>query len=41
MLRDPYWPMHAAQALRQVATWPSQYLRAAPSGSQPRTPRKD
>jgi 2,4-dienoyl-CoA reductase-like NADH-dependent reductase (Old Yellow Enzyme family) len=41
MLRDPYWPMHAAQALRQVATWPSQYLRAAPSGSLPRTGRKD
>ena len=33
MLRDPYWPMHAAQELGQVAPWPRQYLRAAPSGS--------
>jgi 2,4-dienoyl-CoA reductase-like NADH-dependent reductase (Old Yellow Enzyme family) len=33
MLRDPYWPMHAAQELGQVAAWPRQYLRAAPSGS--------
>jgi 2,4-dienoyl-CoA reductase-like NADH-dependent reductase (Old Yellow Enzyme family) len=33
MLRDPYWPMHAAQALGQIAPWPRQYLRAAPSGT--------
>ena len=32
MLRDPYWPMHAAQALDQIAPWPEQYLRAAPRG---------
>ena len=31
MLRDPYWPLHAAQKLGQVASWPRQYLRAAPS----------
>jgi len=31
MLRDPYWPLHAAQELGQVAPWPRQYLRAAPS----------
>ena len=33
MLRDPYWPMHAAQELEQVAPWPAQYLRAAPRGT--------
>jgi 2,4-dienoyl-CoA reductase-like NADH-dependent reductase (Old Yellow Enzyme family) len=36
-LRDPYWPVHAAQALGHVASWPLQYLRAAPGGSTPRT----
>jgi 2,4-dienoyl-CoA reductase-like NADH-dependent reductase (Old Yellow Enzyme family) len=29
MLRDPYWPLHAARALGQPAPWPVQYLRAA------------
>jgi len=33
MLRDPYWPLHAAQDLGQIAPWPRQYLRAAPSGT--------
>jgi 2,4-dienoyl-CoA reductase-like NADH-dependent reductase (Old Yellow Enzyme family) len=33
MLRDPYWPLHAAQELGQTASWPRQYLRAAPSGT--------
>jgi 2,4-dienoyl-CoA reductase-like NADH-dependent reductase (Old Yellow Enzyme family) len=33
LLRDPYWPLHAAQALGQTASWPKQYLRAAPHGS--------
>src|ERR1700729_3496715 len=33
MLRDPYWPMHAAQELEQIAPWPEQYLRAAPRGT--------
>jgi len=28
MLRDPYWALHAAQALRQAAPIPAQYLRA-------------
>ncbi|GAB2889537.1 NADH:flavin oxidoreductase/NADH oxidase [Uliginosibacterium flavum] len=32
-LRDPYWPVHAAQALGLAASWPQQYLRAAPAGS--------
>lgn len=33
LLRDPYWPVHAAAELGEVATWPKQYLRAAPHGS--------
>jgi 2,4-dienoyl-CoA reductase-like NADH-dependent reductase (Old Yellow Enzyme family) len=37
-LRDPYWPLHAAQALGHAATWPRQYLRAAPRDVSPRTP---
>ncbi|HXE95028.1 MAG TPA: NADH:flavin oxidoreductase/NADH oxidase [Dongiaceae bacterium] len=28
MLRDPYWPLHAAKALRADVQWPNQYLRA-------------
>ena len=38
LLRDPYWPVHAAAALGATATWPEQYLRAAPHGSVARTP---
>jgi len=38
MLRDPYWPLHAAAALAEPATWPKQYLRAAPQGSAAREP---
>jgi 2,4-dienoyl-CoA reductase-like NADH-dependent reductase (Old Yellow Enzyme family) len=30
LLRDPYWPLHAAHALGHAAPWPPQYLRAAP-----------
>jgi 2,4-dienoyl-CoA reductase-like NADH-dependent reductase (Old Yellow Enzyme family) len=33
MLRDPYWPLHAAQDLGQITPWPRQYLRAAPAGT--------
>ena len=33
LLRDPYWPLHAAEALGQTVSWPAQYLRAAPRGS--------
>lgn len=36
LLRDPYWPLHAAAALEQVVPWPVQYLRAAPRD----TPRR-
>ena len=28
LLRDPYWPMHAARALGAAPPWPEQYLRA-------------
>lgn len=37
-LRDPYWPLHAAAALGETASWPVQYLRAAPRGCTARTP---
>jgi len=36
MLRDPYFPLHAAQELGVKLSWPAQYLRAAPDG----TPRR-
>lgn len=35
-LREPYWPLHAAQELGQQISWPVQYLRAAPEGTKPR-----
>jgi 2,4-dienoyl-CoA reductase-like NADH-dependent reductase (Old Yellow Enzyme family) len=28
MLRDPYWPLHAARALKSKVAWPVQYERA-------------
>ena len=37
-LRDPYWPVHAAAALGDSASWPVQYIRAAPQHSPARTP---
>jgi 2,4-dienoyl-CoA reductase-like NADH-dependent reductase (Old Yellow Enzyme family) len=37
-LRDPYWPLHAAAALGETASWPAQYLRAAPPKSPARAP---
>jgi hypothetical protein len=37
-LRDPYWPLRAAHELGQPTSWPVQYLRAAPEGSQARVP---
>jgi 2,4-dienoyl-CoA reductase-like NADH-dependent reductase (Old Yellow Enzyme family) len=36
LLRDPYWPVRAARELGQATSWPVQYLRAAPEGSQAR-----
>lgn len=37
MLRDPYWAVHAAATLGDPASWPVQYLRAAPHGATLRT----
>ena len=37
-LRDPYFPLRAADELDQPIAWPVQYLRAAPKGAQPRVP---
>ena len=37
MLRDPYWGVHAAAALEEQASWPAQYLRAAPGHSPARS----
>jgi 2,4-dienoyl-CoA reductase-like NADH-dependent reductase (Old Yellow Enzyme family) len=39
LLRNPYWPLHAARELGQAVGWPQQYLRAAPQGSLPRQPQ--
>ena len=38
MLRDPYWPLHAAQELGVSVSWPPQYLRAAQPTSARREP---
>ena len=41
LLRDPYFPLHAAQELGVKLSWPAQYLRAAPDGTPKRTGRGD
>jgi len=41
LLRDPYFPLHAAQELGVKLSWPAQYLRAAPEGTPKRTGRGD
>jgi 2,4-dienoyl-CoA reductase-like NADH-dependent reductase (Old Yellow Enzyme family) len=38
LLRNPYWPLHAAQELGHTMAWPAQYLRAAPAGAVERVP---
>jgi 2,4-dienoyl-CoA reductase-like NADH-dependent reductase (Old Yellow Enzyme family) len=38
LLRNPYWPLHAAATLRQQTTWPVQYVRAASGKPEPRQP---
>jgi 2,4-dienoyl-CoA reductase-like NADH-dependent reductase (Old Yellow Enzyme family) len=38
LLRNPYWPLHAADVLRQQTTWPVQYTRAAQGKPEPRQP---
>jgi hypothetical protein len=30
LLRDPYWPLHAARILGVDVPWPRQYQRAKP-----------
>lgn len=40
LLRDPYWPMRAAQALKQETAWPVQYARAAGHNAGSRTPAR-
>jgi 2,4-dienoyl-CoA reductase-like NADH-dependent reductase (Old Yellow Enzyme family) len=32
LLRDPHWPLHAAEALGSDVAWPPQYERARPTG---------
>lgn len=39
MLRDPYWPLHAAKELGAAMSWPKQYLRAAAPGTAARASR--
>jgi 2,4-dienoyl-CoA reductase-like NADH-dependent reductase (Old Yellow Enzyme family) len=38
LLRNPYWPLQAAEALHQPITWPVQYARAAGRSPEPRHP---
>ena len=38
LLRDPYWPLHAAEKLHQATTYPVQYLRSAPGAVKSREP---
>ena len=38
LLREPYWPLHAAQELGHPMAWPAQYLRTAPPGAPERVP---
>ena len=39
MLRDPYFPLHAAQELGVKLPWPPQYMRVAPEGAPKRRSR--
>ncbi len=38
LLRDPYWPLHAAEQLGKPTTWPVQYLRSSAGETQVRRP---
>ena len=40
LLRDPYWPLRAADTLHQPASWPVQYERAARGKVERRQPLK-
>ncbi len=39
LLREPYWPLHAAPEVHQSIGWPKQYLRAASNGATARDAR--
>lgn len=39
LLRDPYWPLHAAHALGHEGAWPNQYQRAKPRVAHLSVPR--
>jgi 2,4-dienoyl-CoA reductase-like NADH-dependent reductase (Old Yellow Enzyme family) len=41
LLRDPYFPLHAAQQLGVKLPWPPQYMRVAPEGAPRRQSRGD
>jgi 2,4-dienoyl-CoA reductase-like NADH-dependent reductase (Old Yellow Enzyme family) len=41
LLRNPYWPIRAAQELGQTISWPAQYLRAETPGTPARQPAPD
>ena len=41
LLRDPYFPLHAARELGVKLPWPAQYHRVAPEGTPIRRPRGD
>src|SRR4029077_4295375 len=41
MLRDPYWPLHAAAQLGKSISWPAQYLGSPPGGAAQRCPAND
>lgn len=41
LLRDPYWPLHAAEQLGEKTTWPAQYLRAAHRDTAAREPLEE
>ncbi|MES2392813.1 MAG: NADH:flavin oxidoreductase/NADH oxidase [Acidobacteriota bacterium] len=38
LLRNPYWPLHAAEALNHPGSWPKQYERAAKGKTERRHP---
>jgi len=38
LLRNPYWPLHAAETLKQPISWPVQYARAAAGKTEARQP---
>jgi 2,4-dienoyl-CoA reductase-like NADH-dependent reductase (Old Yellow Enzyme family) len=41
LLRNPYWPLEAAQKLKHDISWPVQYVRAAGGRKPPRLPFPD